>query len=305
MNNDFQDDYPSRIRKRGEAEAKHIELLVDRLLELRDQTDPANGGETEAGKDGRAFRALRTAGQMVNALAGWAIDHQVGLAVAGLSFVPRGPRQTDELPEYQEARAAVDLHVHERVGGALRSSETTEPSVARLIAVNLLSSNAGAMPLAVAHDLATALTALEINDVRPIVMPVSAKRKISLAARSLRLRAVGFVTFREALVTTTTAVSQVATAYGAPSGTVLTWLSRAEAELGKLAYEREVGFAKNAASLILEKPRELSEAMKAMEDDPRYGSAALRLAGLEHKAAKKERATAPRVRRTSKTHVSE
>src|SRR4051812_16233871 len=62
--------------------------LIKRLIELRDKTNPDKGSSAASGKDLAAFEALQCAGDLVKALAGWAIDHQIGLASHGLQFVP-------------------------------------------------------------------------------------------------------------------------------------------------------------------------------------------------------------------------
>jgi|SRR6516165_6603648 len=83
------DDYPRRMWNQPERD-KRVALLIDRLMELERKTDPKNGMQSAKGKDLAAFCALKIAGQLVSALAGWALDHQAGLALEGLEFVPLG-----------------------------------------------------------------------------------------------------------------------------------------------------------------------------------------------------------------------
>ena len=49
---------------------EYAQALVDRLLRLAIESDPASGSKTEHGKDLRAFVALETAGQLTSALTG-------------------------------------------------------------------------------------------------------------------------------------------------------------------------------------------------------------------------------------------
>ncbi|MGC2712781.1 MAG: hypothetical protein WA366_05335 [Pseudolabrys sp.] len=100
---------------------KYVALLIKRLEELEESTRPSAGAKTERDKDRAAFVALQTAGQLVDALAGWALDHQIGLALANLEFMPLGSSSLRTHPEYVAARVQVDSHRHEREGGAVLS----------------------------------------------------------------------------------------------------------------------------------------------------------------------------------------
>src|SRR5271169_4788107 len=121
--------------RRPSEHRKHVTRLIKTLEELEEKTRPSVGAKTERGKDLAAFRALQTAGKLVNALAGWALDHQAGLALKSLKFVPLQPSGTRTHPNYLRARASVDDHQHERNGGRLTA---IEPLVARRLLINLL-----------------------------------------------------------------------------------------------------------------------------------------------------------------------
>ncbi len=61
----------------------HVVLpMVERMIEFRQRSDPRNES-TAAGKDLNARMALRLARELTETLAGWAINHLVGLAVEG------------------------------------------------------------------------------------------------------------------------------------------------------------------------------------------------------------------------------
>jgi hypothetical protein len=66
---------------------KYVADLIDRLHELERKTNPTLGARSAKGKDRAASHALRIAGDLVNALAGWALDHQAGLALKDLKSV--------------------------------------------------------------------------------------------------------------------------------------------------------------------------------------------------------------------------
>jgi hypothetical protein len=118
------------------CDAEYVQALVDRLFRLATESDPSRGAETEQGKDLRAFTALRTAGELSSALAGWAIRHSIGLAKAELAFVPLQPTQTKTHEEYLDARSKADSHKHEAAGAAL--GKISETRIIKKSIINLL-----------------------------------------------------------------------------------------------------------------------------------------------------------------------
>src|SRR5450755_3417351 len=133
------DDYPRR-KLAQPAHDEYVALLIDRLRKLEQQTHPGAGQKSAVGKDFAAFDALSVAGEIVNALAGWALDYQVGLALKNLEFVPLQPSGTKGHPAYLEKRASVDDHAHEKNGGSIGA---LDPIVARRLLINLLRANSG------------------------------------------------------------------------------------------------------------------------------------------------------------------
>ena len=119
-------EYPRRKRK---GRKKYITSLLNRLAELERRSDPSGGTNSAKGKDLAAFDALETAGELVRTVAGWAIDHQAGLAVEELSFVPLRPSQTKQHPQYRAQRDAVDDHKHER--NSVNLVRAVDPRVVR------------------------------------------------------------------------------------------------------------------------------------------------------------------------------
>jgi hypothetical protein len=114
----------------------YVHMLIDRLDELEKQTRSSLGSGSEERKDLAAFQALRAAGDLVQHVAGWAIDHQMGLAAAELKFVPLQPSGTKDHPQYLSERSMVDSHVHEKLGGSMGADNS--PLVARKGMINLL-----------------------------------------------------------------------------------------------------------------------------------------------------------------------
>jgi len=93
------EDYPHRKRRLRQRDASAGEL-IDQLHRLEQETHPKDGLKSANRKDLRAFEALDVAGQLIDALAGWALDHQVGLALKNLKFVPLQPSGTKQHPDY-------------------------------------------------------------------------------------------------------------------------------------------------------------------------------------------------------------
>lgn len=262
---------------------EHADLLIDRLLALRDESDPrtTNGND----KDAMAFEALRVVGDLVDCLSGWAIDHQVGLALKGLEFVPRPPQEVRQLSDYGTAKAAVDSHEHEFKGVEHRG-KLLPPDVQRKVAINLLRANPGAFPGSVANGLEQGLRALEINDVLPILQSTPAGRKVEYRERILQLRALGFAQFRKAtgLMTLAEGYEEVARAYGGVDAeTIRHWEARLREDIGAVAVSAEIRFAKNAGSYIQKLKSERGRAWAQLEDDYNYGKAALALAADEYR----------------------
>jgi hypothetical protein len=272
---------------------KYISMLVGRLNELRDKTSPDSGVASAKGKDLAAFQALKFAGKLVQALAGWAIDHQIGLAAEELKFVPLQPSGTQDHPEYIEARATVDDHRHERRGAAIRAGlEDLDPVAARKLLLNLINPNPGGFPSKLTSMLGDALKALDYGEVRPLVSPTMANRKVNLREQQLQLRAIGFIYYRTARgAKKYVAIRQVADVYGVGEETIRSWEKRLREELGSLQVQREISFARNAAS------QEEAAIKGAYQGDEfatpglweeRYGAEALREAAQAFRLAQRE-----------------
>lgn len=239
--------YPSRLDDEGRQ--NYAAYLLQQLAQLERDTHPSCGSVTASEKDTLAFLALETAGHLVQAVAGWAIDHQYGMAMRGLSFVPGQPSGTKLHPEYLEQKRAVDDHRHEKEGAALRYADVVDPLVARTLLRELLRANPGAFPFAIQLMSMEALKALELGEVFPIFEPNGRNRKRGYRELNLQLRAIGFVEYRAGFgMTKFRAQEIVAEKYGVEFETVKGWERRLKESLGGLEVARTVSFARNAAS---------------------------------------------------------
>jgi hypothetical protein len=247
-------DFRSRPRAGNSgADRKYIETLVERLEELRIETDPEGGATTAVDKDHKAFRALRFASQLVDALAGWAVDHSIGLASKGASFLPTSSRLPFAYDEYERERDIVNNHDHELRGSRLvQSRMPLEPMLIRHALANLLLPQAGALlPSPISRPAIEALEALDYGETTEVLRPVAKGRKRKLRALRGQLRALAHLEFQSRRgLQRQAAEKKVALKFGVEVKTLRTWNRRVPEGLGKLPVARALGFAKNAASYV-------------------------------------------------------
>ncbi|WP_107675412.1 hypothetical protein [Agrobacterium sp. LAD9] len=259
------------------------EAFLSNLVDLRDRTDPADGASSEIRKDLAAFDALILAGNLVQTTAQWAIDHQVGLALEGLDFVPLAGSKTRGLPDYIEARKKVDSHRHEIAGTEIGSPFTSPPGrklttdQRRAVAISLLRANVGGFPDGIAEELCEALEALAFGKVAPILQPVKGWRKAGLLRKREQLNAVCFALFRSGTgMKAGDAWQQIAQAYSVDRETLQGWRKDARKEFGIIHVSRQEEYATNAASHIAEiRNSQPAEAFDMLQNHPRFGNAEL------------------------------
>jgi hypothetical protein len=237
--------YPRRSDFGG-ARTLYVASLIDKLSELERKTNPEGGARTAKRKDLAAFRALQTAGKLVNALAGWALDHQAGLALKKLRFLPLQPSGTRTHADYLRASASVDDHQHERNGGSLTA---IEPLVARRLLINLLCANPGGFHGGLRRIAVTALEALDYDEIQPFLKSDPNSRKVNLTVLRLQLRAIELVEYRVSRGTKKiVALKEVADALCVSTDTIRSWKPRLQKEFGQLEVARRISFATNSVS---------------------------------------------------------
>jgi len=273
---------------RPEAHAKYISTLLARLAELEQKTRPDGGTSTAAEKDGAAFDALRFAGQLVEAVAGWAIDHQVGLAAEGLKFIPSQPEATKSHKQYLAARSAVDSHEHEKIGGTAKLDKA-DPFFARKCLANLLQANPGGLPSWLCSLAINGLEALDYGEVTPMFAPVRTGLKRGLTEKRLMLRAIALVAYRRARgFTKEAALAEVADALSLSPDTIGSWERRLRNEFGDLEVARTIAFARNHALWMNEaarKKRKGEEILDVGVHGAAYDDAALEALAEQYRAA--------------------
>lgn len=272
----------------------HIHSLIDKLLELEHKTAPASGAEETKDKDFAAFKALQIAGGLVDALAGWAIDHQIGLALSGLKFVPRQPSGTRNHPKYLRNKATADSHEHEAQGSDYFDPHTpTEqnPQAERQMLANLLERNPGGFPLELVGRAVEALKALEFGETQDVLRPEKTNRDRNAYTRwRLELRALAHVEYLHARgIKKLKAFETVGEAYGRDVETVRKWGYRLRKDIGNLEVSRALSFARNSAgSAEAAKRQARSDASAGHEIkwfERQYGEEALEENAAQYKAA--------------------
>lgn len=261
---------------------RHVEILIDELLALRQETDPSGGEESAKLKDIHALDALDTAGKLVISLAGWAIAHNLGRALRGLGFIPLAPSRVGHLPEYKDARTAADSHKNELTGRAIitEGGIANDPGTERLVLIDHLRANPGGLPGRLAWRLMEALEALEYGDVHPLLEPRTTDfSKPAYSRMMLQLQALQFVEYRAARgIKKFHAVEEVAEAYGCAESTVRNWREPLCKRIGYLKVTSELAFAHNAGASMRRAQRSIIR-----HHDKIYGVDALHDAGEKYK----------------------
>lgn len=233
---------------------KRVAEALEALRRFEEMSRPDGGDVTAKHKDRNAFAALACAGELVELLAGWAIDHAVGLGLSGLRWVPGQIPGEKPYFKYLVAKIEVDDHRHETVGGvhsrmsSIKDFEGLDPIVLRQILINLLVRNPGGFPSPIQKMTVEALEALNYSETLPMLKAVESGRKARRRELKLQLEAVKFIEYRCAKgLKRYKAEEEVGEAYGRSGTTVRLWKSRLRKELGELEVSSEIQIAKNIA----------------------------------------------------------
>jgi hypothetical protein len=209
------------------ARKKFVADLIDQLRDLEQKTDPKDGAVSAKGKNRMAFRAIEIASKITKALAGWALDHQAGLALKDLKPVHvRAEMRAESIehPDSSNNRFTDDDHRHEWYGrnwiGRVRGADV-DPVVARKWLMNLVRANTGIFELTLMLRTLAALEACDYGEILPMLAATKENRKINWTILQLQLRAIAAVKYREARgAKKFIALEEVAEAFGVSPNTV-------------------------------------------------------------------------------------
>jgi hypothetical protein len=228
------------------SQDKFVLEVLNKIQQCEIASRPSGGDMTAVDKDLAAYNALNLAAALIEYVAGWAIYHQIGLALDGLQFVPVGPAQTKDHPEYAAAKKKVDSHEHERNGGAL-TARKIDPLTANRSLINILAPMAEHLNLPA--SMLEALKALDYGDTRPIRTAAAPIKKTGLIELEVKLKALAYIEYEYRKgIKKLQSQNVVAAKFGMITrDAVRDWnveLRRINA-LGSLRVDRELAFAKN------------------------------------------------------------
>lgn len=258
--------------------------ILDSLQKLEEQSRPGEH-DNSSGKDMAAFKALREAAVLVNQIAGWALDHQRGLAEKGLRFVPRVPSQTKSSPVYLESKAAVDTHEHERVG-SLRNELDTDQT--RRFIINIL--HAMDFGLGLPNDFVEALEALEFGETLPLVKAKATSKRTGLTAYRAKLSAMAFVEYQyKKGMKKHQSMEDVAHQFASTRDAVKDWPIELRKALGNFEVERTLTAARNSGTQYLVEQRNIVDGPWLCDYfEEHYGRPAMLRAATRFKARTKK-----------------
>jgi hypothetical protein len=250
---------------RSHFDINTVKTLVDKLVYLNQNTDP-QFVEAAVGKARRARVALGYARALFETVAGWAIDHEVGAAIA----------------KAKHKEISLDDHKHETGPNDLSDANIKRAVIARLAMVMPL-------PRLLGVELSRALTALDFGEVMPLLArSAGGLHGNAYTIAHLRLTALRHVEYRRGVgLKKEAALADVAQAYGQAANTVKGWERTVSESLGKdlVAAHRESARFQAKERVRLRAAKDAHVEIKLLEDD--YGDAALQTDGAAYRAAQK------------------
>lgn len=225
-------------------------FLIAELEALERDTRPSKGPDSASGKDRSAFRALSLAASLVNSLAGWAIDHQRGLALEGLEAAMPFPEGASAALVARGKRN--DQHSHEIKG---KLDQDLTPAQARLFMLNVL--RPMSQQFNFLNELVVALEALDFGETLPILRPMKT-RKTGLIENRAKLIALCHMTYEKQKGTNKNrTVADIANLFAANAETITkNWAKQVRDALTKDYVDQEIKTAAAAGSAFLDEPPE-------------------------------------------------
>lgn len=162
-----------------DSTARMLKLLED----FENLTQPSVGEHTAVGKGEKAASALRIAGNVVELMAGWAIDHMIGVE---LSEQKPLHKRAKEYSEY-------DSHLFEECGA---SYDWTDHKINRRVAATMVRE---LLPEILADELFTSLDALDAGEVLPMLEATThtGQKGPKLTLAHERMKALKHVAYRQ------------------------------------------------------------------------------------------------------------
>lgn len=272
--------------------AQTVADLIDQLRELETKTDPEGGAELARGKNHAAEKALALASGLVKVLAGWALDHEAGLALKGLKHVPLRVVKPHEDPDLSNAPPTDDDHRHEWYGrnsiGGGNFPGDLDPIVARKWLMNLLRTNTGIFDIGLRWDALIALEAADFGEILPFLKATKKNRKVDWTILQLRLRAIECIYYRVGQgMKKYVAEEEVAKAFDKDPTTIRSWERRLKSDFGVAEVARRLELAQDAGVHL----RNASD--RDRSEDTRYDQKFLEYCARQHTAEMRKGARPP------------
>lgn len=251
------------------------------LWGLKATTEPDLEEQSEKEKDLAATKALAVLSELNRTLAGWAIDHQVGLGIGRRPSWLAASREFINLESFEKLTTENNLHTHEISGANCQHGDgeaALDGEQLRQILENILSSRALGLSGLVLDQMLVALRAArrgEAHEMFLIKQERSHKPHVH-SKESLQifgLQAVRYMSKRG--TRTLKAQEAIAEAYSVETDTVKVWKYELEKSRGKIAVNAYLEMGKQAAELQVQFPEVMEVA---------FGAVAIREAGQAYRA---------------------
>ena len=199
-----QPSWPKRLfedRNGPLRESLTVRSIIDRLEQLEKETRPSGGAATSNDKDIKSREAIGWAGELIWHLAGWAVEHQQGLAIHGLKSLGAPTNEMLRDASYVQEKAESDSHANERAAiEAIGRGRQLPPEQQREFSAQIIELlQEHLQEYLFPSSLAEALRALDFGEVQPILRARKlGGEKRNRTERIMQLRALEFISYEEA-----------------------------------------------------------------------------------------------------------
>jgi hypothetical protein len=223
-------------------------FAIARLEEIEVNTRPSAGSASAIAKDAAAFHAISLAASLIQDHAGWAIDHQKGLAVVGLDAAM--PIPNEPTPNFAARRDRNDQHIHEK---RRYLAQDLTPIQARQFVLNVLRPMSQQFNFLV--ELVVALEALQFGETLPILEATNT-RKSGLLENRAKLRALCHMAYQKKKgINKVRTAEDVTQMFAANDESIIkNWARQIRSALGRDFVDQEIKTAEVAAESYLREP---------------------------------------------------
>jgi hypothetical protein len=292
-------DHSSNRKYSGDFHSsEYIKELLSKLEVYYKITDPNRGEQAEKEKDLRSLLAITLGRRLFEAVAGWAIDHQVGLALAG-----RGPSFRGHPSARASDKIAIEVsqnnsHSHEFNG---RQAQKLSPAEQRQALINIVQGAVGIIPEHMHINLIESLESLQFGYPSEIFEYRKASNKIKYRQRQLILKSIGFASYRQARDGNKTLRGiEIVEAFGLEGeSTFKNWMDSSIKFFGEFRVKSTIAWARDHGrvsrqhkALVRQGKHDLAEEFarnEALYGDAAIGEAAMEFSSLAEPRRRKNR----------------